>query len=366
MKLIPYFAVLSAFVGVDGRTQSIWLGSPVKNGSLTMIKCMRMLNIQTNVKASLGCMWKSDMRKCLNDVSENMRQDKTNAQMCLSKMLTTNQSENFEATTPQMADEFGKESWPALTLDHQRQEFGELIEFEDGLKMYYVSAKKRTSRVIVVAHDVFGFYGSRSFSLVDQLSQDINAHVILPDFYRNDTIDNHGGIMNGLGKQQMDWIRTFPGESVTRDYEFFIDWLRHNQKIRRTDKIAMVGYCWGGWVTMLLSNPEKTKYPLALGVDYHPSPIVESLFGRSEEEFLGKIQAPQIVFTAGGDPENIKPGGSLELLLKGKNLGVDSEFYVYEEMTHGWVLRGDLEIENVRRDTKDALSKGIAYLQENL
>ena len=151
---------------------------------------------------------------------------------------------------------------------------------------------------------------------------------------------------------------------MTADYEFCVDWLLEKGHIKNTDRIATIGFCWGGWVTFQLSSKQATKYPLKAGTACHPSPMVEQIFGRDLNAYLGKIDCPQFMASAGNDHEVVKPGGEVEKVLQKK--GLECEIMLFESMAHGWVLRGDLENEEVKKTVKEALEGLAKFLNKNL
>ena len=284
---------------------------------------------------------------------------KTEIESCFNQM-------NFE---PQ-------KSWPALIDDSDRELLGEIIEFDEnvnpGFKFYHVRPQKgpgNNNKVIIVIHDIGGFLGSRSLSLCDQLAIDTNAHIIMPDFYRNnDNIDNHGGFdpTTGLGPQQINWISKFDPESVIKDYEFTIDYLLNNNYIGNAERISTLGFCWGGYVSMVLSNDKlNSKYPLKSAGSCHPSPIVITFFNQTVTNLFENIDKPQYIAAAGfGDGPEIKNGGELAGILASKKIGY--EFIEFPEMIHGWVPRGDLGDLAVKRDVKGAIEGAVEFYDRYL
>jgi hypothetical protein len=64
--------------------------------------------------------------------------------------------------------------------------------------------------------------------------------------------------------------------------------------------------------------------------------------GGVEAELTGRVKCPAFFYPAGNDVPNIKAGGELVAILQ-KNHGVDNSGTIeFPEMTHGWVVRGDL------------------------
>ena len=41
--------------------------------------------------------------------------------------------------------------------------------------------------------------------------------------------------------------------------------------------------------------------------------------------------------------------------------GEKSKFYLYDEMAHGWTIRGDIKEEKIARDVESAFSNAVAF-----
>ncbi len=68
------------------------------------------------------------------------------------------------------------------------------------------------------------------------------------------------------------------------------------------------------------------------------------------------MRCPAFLYPAGNDVPNIKEGGELVKILQDKHGVANSGTLEFPEMIHGWVVRGDLNDEKVKRDTEKALA----------
>lgn len=84
--------------------------------------------------------------------------------------------------------------------------------------------------------------------------------------------------------------------------------------------------------------------------------------GGSEAELTKKVKVPVFLYPAGNDAPNIKEGGELVQILQDKFGANKSGTLEFKEMAHGWVVRGDLAQENVKRDAQLALEHARKYL----
>lgn len=74
---------------------------------------------------------------------------------------------------------------------------------------------------------------------------------------------------------------------------------------------SMIGFCWGAWVNFHASATDK----ITCAVSAHPSVQIEQAFGGNEVDLAKKVKCPQVLMPAGGDPDNLKPGSSVGLII---------------------------------------------------
>lgn len=335
----------------------------------------KTLSCYKNLKNSKNKKLKRFTKKCAKpDQLEISEQEK-----CLAKAPNKIKSQImsciFKMTEPD-------DSWPALIPDDDRDLDGTIHYFDEStysedFKFYHVypknsSDKSYTNRIIIVNYDWYGFEGSRSLSLCDQLSRDLNAHVIMPDYFRNDSSENHGSDDDFLPK--IEFLLQFTPEVIAQDFEFVIDWLVDNGFVQTHTqgqgvedlKISSVGFCWGGWATMKLADiAASPKYNLKCAATCHPSPTQSVYFGQSQTDLFNRISSPQYVAAGYNDVDTVLPGGQLQNLLSDK--GIHNKFEYFPEMSHGWVLRGDVDGDDaVRRDVMGAIEGLTGFLDQCL
>ena len=89
---------------------------------------------------------------------------------------------------------------------------------------------------------------------------------------------------------------------------------------------------------------------------FHPSLIVEQFCGGSEDEIAQKVKCPSYMFPTSNDTPNVKTGGSV-IKITQERFGdkVGDGVLEFPEMMHGYVVRGDLGDEKVKRDVEKAV-----------
>ena len=70
-----------------------------------------------------------------------------------------------------------------------------------------------------------------------------------------------------------------------------------------------------------------------------------------------------MVAAAGNDAEWTKPGDEWEKSSTELGFGEKSKFYLFPDMAHGWVNRGDVKNEAIARDVNLAFEHAAAFLK---
>jgi len=191
----------------------------------------------------------------------------------------------------------------------------------------------------------------------------------LPDFYHGEKWPAEKPLNEETMPQLLGWLKNFPWEDrLKKDFEKL---LKHMQD-KQISEYGLIGFCWGAWFIFKASSLDESFRPtLKCGVDCHPSLGLDGLFGGNEATLAKAVRVPQLIFPAGNDPANVKEGGEVIEILRNSPLIAGPEqnrvgVFVYPEMTHGFMTRGDVSKPEVARDVKDALQKIIPFYQRYL
>jgi dienelactone hydrolase len=209
------------------------------------------------------------------------------------------------------------------------------------LPVYLIGEGKLNA--IVVAYDIYGFSTlTRTKQVCDKLAE-AGYFVIMPDFFR--------GTYSGQEGAKFD-VSIFTWDKINDDLTKKVYPYIEGKGITR---YTMVGFCWGGWVVwQACANNDKLK----AGVSYHPA-----FTGRNIETVAPLLKSPQFVVATMNEDANIKEGGSLTAIVM-KNFPT-SNFTSYNDMTHGFVTRGDLTIQNINATVTKVLAQGIDFIKRN-
>ena len=232
-------------------------------------------------------------------------------------------------------------SWPALLAPKDYKPVGEVLPVGE-LEAYCVG--KPGPRAVVVIQEIYGWDG-RLKGICDTLAEQ-GYFVVMPDFHRGKTA--HG--MSDAEK--MAWLAEMPFEGqLMSDVRAVLAWLQE----LAVERVAGVGFCWGGWV---LCKASSFGLPFQCGASAHPSTKIErSVFKGDEEALARAVKMPLLLLPAGNDPPELKEAGAVaQALQQGRSVE-------FPEMKHGWVTRGDLGEPAVQRDAELAMGLIMDHLR---
>lgn len=218
-------------------------------------------------------------------------------------------------------------------------------EVVDGLTIYRVG---QGDKCIVWNYDIFGLDSGRTKEMADLFS-DNGYMVLVPDYYRGEFRDpavdqDIGPFLKGKSNWSLleeDWLKRVRPHAVNNGAK----------------KFASIGTCWGSYVTLKLSGLGE----MAAGVSWHPSHVVVSnLTGENVSTLFENIKCPQLFMPAGADAPEDRLGG-----LASQILGSKLEIVEFNEMLHGWTVRGNMTDPAISRDVHKAVEETLAFLKKH-
>lgn len=184
------------------------------------------------------------------------------------------------------------------------------------LPIYSVGTAKNGA--IIFIYDIYGFNAGHTRQFVDNLAT-LGYLVILPDVYRGDNATKTGFS-----------IDNYTWDKVKKDIVAVEDYIKTNGN---TTKILMAGTCYGGYITFEASK----EMTLIAGLTYHPAGgRVNSLATLGTD-----TKNPLLIIATKQEDAMLKEGGSIQQALQSR-FDNKSVFKTYENMNHGFVVRGDL------------------------
>eukprot|EP00615_Pteridomonas_danica_P004793 CAMPEP_0114348878 /NCGR_PEP_ID=MMETSP0101-20121206/15076_1 /TAXON_ID=38822 ORGANISM="Pteridomonas danica, Strain PT" /NCGR_SAMPLE_ID=MMETSP0101 /ASSEMBLY_ACC=CAM_ASM_000211 /LENGTH=243 /DNA_ID=CAMNT_0001487099 /DNA_START=16 /DNA_END=747 /DNA_ORIENTATION=- len=235
-------------------------------------------------------------------------------------------------------------AWPAMSPPEDYTPKGTEEKLED-LSIYIVG--EPGPKAVIVLPEVFGWSG-RMKGICDTLASE-GFYVIMPDCHRGTTASDQPDFVA--------WCIQYNWEKViASDFKKMLSFLED----KGVTDIGAIGFCWGVWAFCKASANGVSS--IKCGVGCHPSTKLEGFFGDNEETMMSATTLPCLFLNAGDDPDTLKEGGDIAKIIQSKGGSVDT----YPDMNHGFVSRGDLSDEAVKRDVESALTKSIAFLKENI
>ena len=239
-----------------------------------------------------------------------------------------------------------------------------LVEDVGGVELYVspVRAGTTPTSACLLLPDVFGWNGGRVRAIADGLAEQgylvATAKLLSPP--ADGGTDGDG--MSPTSKFNLDWVRQFPWSTQRPKVAAAVTYLTQT---RGCSKVGVVGFCYGGHPACWISNENPDV--IAAGVILHPSVQLETnAWGGDTEALLSSVKCPFLLAPAGNDLPTWDPTGPFASALFRSARGSECAFDLYEKMSHGWSVRGDVanpevaqEVERVMKATADFLGKHL-------
>ena len=261
---------------------------------------------------------------------------------------------------------------------------GEVIALADGTRCYAVGPRRGAGAVVIVAHDIYGPASGRTFGICDKLSERLGSEhggalVLLP-FLFDDAWPSERPMLGAWPK-----LRYLFGRALFRRWRQIEPAFRcallplarralgssssAGSASSSSARIALVGFCWGGWCNLRACAAFPGAFRGAVG--FHPSPQLCWLHGDALAPLVRRARATPVCFLPGwNDPRLVKEGGLVQRTLSEAEPAAPSGasvFRTFARMAHGWVNRGDVAADaRVREDVRLAMDIAVGFLRERL
>lgn len=286
---------------------------------------------------------------------------------------------------------------PALQFDYKPQ--GE--HFEIGvnsdsrkMKVYLAASSSITSNMgnwqnhgplIIVCHDTFGPFSGMHRKIADELAAQTQGIVLVPDF-----LEGSGGLcprysdendqpyqlgfnaftfrlISGFLWSGMSFYRKYPWD--TKHKPLFVNHLIPFLQSKGIEKFALLGFCYGSWISMKACNEEAVVKHVTCAVHYHPGIelLEKNVFGNKDGGvgLCRTCQRPQLIHSTKNESDDWKPDGAAHKLLLENDQVPEVQFSLApQNQSHGFMTRADMRVETNRVAIKEGLNLGVAFLKK--
>ncbi|KAK2596219.1 hypothetical protein QQS21_006367 [Conoideocrella luteorostrata] len=256
-------------------------------------------------------------------------------------------------------------------------------ELIHNLNTYVVGNRSAPKAIVIIYSDVFGLPLPNNRLIADQYASSGDYLVYLPDFFQGDPVPlKVADILIPVDASKQSVLSKYGG--MLASAPSFVMWMaRHKDgptnkvcmdflgavRRERSEKIGMVGFCWGGRYAIRAAREENmidvdgVKRPLVDAVvALHPSNIV----------YPADVQRPVVPISVGWGLTD--QGVSIEQKAKmegihaaekkaGKDLP-ELEHKVYTPGRHGFAVRGNPDDPQERKALEDSLKQGLDWLKK--
>ncbi|KAL7269227.1 hypothetical protein RUND412_008122 [Rhizina undulata] len=225
----------------------------------------------------------------------------------------------------------------------------------NGMKTYVTGPRDAKTGVLVV-YDIFGFF-PQTIQGADIIAS-AGHLVVMPDYFHGNPLEI-SVIPPDTPEKQAKLQSFFAGPAapptnvaVSRNLYPTLQ-----SQFPETKRWGVIGYCWGGKITALLSGKD-TKF--VASVQIHSAMV--------DPEEARKISIPHLMLASKDEPaEDVAAYKSILGSSENKEIREKSVVETYPNMFHGWMAaRSNLEDEENRREYEKGYKQLVSWFAETL
>jgi len=212
---------------------------------------------------------------------------------------------------------------------------------------FYEVGNADSKKAVIMIPDIWGWDSGRSRNVADLLSEQYGYFVVIPKLLQPAFEGGTDGDAlppdfspQARWPEFKEYLTTISWEGVLKPrLAAVVQYLIQEKGI---EKMALSGYCWGGWVCALaLQDTEQLSDKFLCAVVPHPSIQLETMvLGKDTAALLAKCTRPMLWMPTKGDPEQYHNNGEWFIALKAKHPTSEcNEDYL--EYNHGFLPRAD-------------------------
>jgi len=202
---------------------------------------------------------------------------------------------------------------------------------------YISSPANHSNKAVIIFPDVFGPKLSNSRTFADGIASQ-GYHCVIPDFFHGDPWR-----MERDRSEFLSWLGAITEQRLAEDFNNVVEYLSQ----KNVNRIALVGFCWGGRVCILFGNNPH----VSAVVSFYPSRIVpEDISVTKVPTFIGIPEHDAVI-----SPELIERiNEAINNRIKEVDFEIKSK--VYAGQNHGFVHRGEFSNPSVYQASEEAIN----------
>ncbi|KAK9360079.1 dienelactone hydrolase [Lipomyces starkeyi] len=257
---------------------------------------------------------------------------------------------------------------------HKGQPLGTDTEKMFGRSVYISPVPERPKGTIVYITDIIGWTLPNARLLADAYAKEGGFKVIVPDFFPFQPIPLSSvdafapvnetttpSFLTGLSQKltaypAVIWFLYRTRASVTT--KLIAKFLEDLKSSEPDTAIFTVGICWGGRYSILMGTDKVKKGTVKAVAALHPSLM----------SIPSDIEGTIVPVSVGaGTKDTLTPSSLMKKLEElYRTQGVECEIKSYEDMIHGFAVRGDTEKEDVAKAMQDAKKQVLDWFTKHL
>eukprot|EP01039_Chlorochromonas_danica_P005195 gene5197-5720_t len=231
---------------------------------------------------------------------------------------------------------------------------GSILKLKDDTE-FYATGTARGKRGVILISDTIGWNSGRIRNIADFFG-DNDCLAVIPKLMGTSKAAE-GPSITSVFTHPLDYVKDTTIEGNLKPKVCSL--VKYMQK-EGIEKIALVGFSWGGWVvTHLLASDIAENF--VCGALPHPSiNLEERVFGGSLINLMSRIERPILLMPTKGDPEDYQH--YLKMLKHKLPTSADVDYY---NMEHGFLLRGNLNDREVHQAVVQSLSQIMDFFNHH-
>ncbi|KAL8787529.1 MAG: hypothetical protein Q9213_002187 [Squamulea squamosa] len=207
---------------------------------------------------------------------------------------------------------------------------------------------------ILFLHDIFGWTFRNNRLLADHFAKEVNATVLLPDFYNGEVVLEET-IFDPEKFKNFDlnaWKERNGKENRAAGVHRFAKMLKVELGFK---KVGAIGYCWGGWAAFQLGAKGKGLID-AISVA-HPSFLTK--------EEIDNVAVPVQILAPEIDPQ-LTPELKEYVNKVIPTLGIEYDYQYFPGLVHGFACRADENSDKEKRGLERAKNAASGWFAQML